>query len=107
MVCGQNRFSSRPAPEAKSKIGAAGSVWKGGQGSETGKRDREADGDLDKKPPEQSKLAPAWNKRSKSISQESAPHPPSAASPAQRVAAESEEILTRVQFSAQPETERW
>ena len=42
MVCGQNRFSSRPAPEAKSKIGAAGSVWKGGQGSETGKRDREA-----------------------------------------------------------------
>ena len=56
MVCGQNRFSSRPAPEAKSKPGAAGSVWKGGQGSETGKRDREADGNLDKKPPEQSGL---------------------------------------------------
>ena len=32
---------------------------------------------------------------------------PSAASPAKRVAVESEEIPTRVQFSAKPETERW
>lgn len=31
----------------------------------------------------------------------------SAASPAKRVAVESEEIPTRVQFSAKPETERW
>ena len=32
---------------------------------------------------------------------------PSASSPAKRVEAESEEIPTRAQFSAKPETERW
>lgn len=31
----------------------------------------------------------------------------SEASPAKRIAAKSEEIPTRVQFSAEPETERW
>ena len=35
------------------------------------------------------------------------PRSSSAASPAKRVAVESEEIPTRVQFSAKPETERW
>ena len=48
-----------------------------------------------------------WNKRVKSIFRPRIPPIPSAASPAKRVAVESEEIPTRVQFSAKPETERW
>ena len=48
------------------------------------------------------------NKWSKSFFRPLAfPRSPSAASPAKRVAVESEEIPTRVQFSAKPETERW